>query len=133
MTDSSLRAKGREIRSQLVGSEFARKLDAEVYTDRHMEKFAEITQEHIFGTLWARPGLDLKTKCMITIVSDVATGATEALGLHIRFGLNHGWTEDDISDAIIHLTGYVGVPLTRKALVVAREVFEAYRMEQARV
>ena len=36
--------------------------------------FAEVTQETIFGTLWTRPGLDLKTRALICVISDTATG-----------------------------------------------------------
>ena len=44
-----------------------------------MEKFAEVTQENIFGNLWTRPGLDLKTRAMITVISDASTGRTPEL------------------------------------------------------
>ena len=52
----------------------AKKLDGSVYTDPIMEKFAEVTQESIFGSLWTRPGLDLKTRALICVISDAATG-----------------------------------------------------------
>jgi len=123
MADPELRAKGREIRRKLVGDVCADKLDREVYTDRHMEKFAEITQEVLFAQLWTRPGLDLKTKSLVTVITDVSTGITEALGLHVRFCRIHGWSEDEIVEAILHCIGYIGVPLVRRAVIVARQVF----------
>ena len=121
------------MRRTLVGDVMADRLDREVYTDRHMEKFAEITQEVLFAQLWTRKGLDLKTKSLITMISDVSTGATEALGLHIRFCRIHGWSEDEVVESILHLIGYVGVPLTRKALIVARQVFAEMNAEAAAV
>jgi alkylhydroperoxidase/carboxymuconolactone decarboxylase family protein YurZ len=48
---------------------------------------------------------------------------TEALGMHVRFCRNHGWSEDEIVEAIIHCMGYVGVPLVGKALVTTSQVF----------
>ena len=48
------------MRRKLMGDAFADKIDKTVYDDPLMEKFAEVTQETIFGTLWTRPGLDLK-------------------------------------------------------------------------
>ena len=57
MADSPLRAKGRAMRRKLMGDAYADKLDSSLYTDPIMEKFAEVTQETIFGTLWTRPGL----------------------------------------------------------------------------
>ena len=131
MRKNDLRERGRAMRRKLVGDVMADRLDHEVYTDRHMEKFAEITQEVLFAQLWTRQGLDLKTKSLITMISDVATGATEALGLHVRFCRIHGWSEDEVVESILHLIGYVGVPLTRKALIVARQVFVEMNAEAA--
>lgn len=129
MDDSILRAKGREIRRNLMGEAYAAKLDKTVYTNPIMEKFAEVTQQAVFGTLWDRPGLDLKTRTLICVISDTATGRAPELKLHLRFALNHGWTEDELAEAILHLTGYVGAPLVREALLTATEVFEEIRAE----
>jgi alkylhydroperoxidase/carboxymuconolactone decarboxylase family protein YurZ len=128
MADAVLRERGREIRRTLVGDVCADKLDREVYTDRHMEKFAEITQEIVFAQLWDRPGLDLKTKSMLTVITDISTGNVESLGLHVRFCRIHGWSEDEIVDAMIHCLAYLGVPLVRKGIIVARQVFEEMRV-----
>jgi len=129
MTDPVLRETGRAMRRKLVGDTCAEKLDREVYTDLHMEKLAEVTQEILFAQLWTRPGLDLKTRSLVTLISDVSTGNVEALRLHVRFARNHGWSEDELVEAILHLIGYVGVPLVRRSLIAAREAFEEIRAE----
>jgi hypothetical protein len=90
MTDNPLRAKGRAMRCNLMGAAHADKLDQQLYTDPIMEKFAALTQETVFGTLWTRPELDLKTMTLICVVSDTATGRTPELKLHIRFGAQPG-------------------------------------------
>ena len=131
MADSPLRAKGRAMRRKLVGEAYADMLDKGLYTDPIMEKFAELTQEMLFGTLWTRPGLDLKTRTHICVVSDAATGRVPELKVHLRFARNHGWTEDELVETLLHLLGYVGAPLVREALVAATEVFEEMRAEQA--
>ena len=129
MTDSPLRDKGRAMRRNLMGAAYADKLDQQLYTDPIMEKFAAVTQEAVFGTLWTRPGLDLKTRTLICVISDTATGRAPELKLHIRFARNHGWTEDELVEAILHLLGYVGAPLVREALLVAKETFAEMRAE----
>ena len=129
MADTTLREKGRAMRRKLMGDKFAGKLDSAVYTDPIMQKFAEVTQEMIFGTLWTRPGLDLKTRALICVISDTATGRTPELKLHVRFARNQGWTEDELAEALIHLVGYVGAPLVREALLTANEVFEEMRAD----
>jgi 4-carboxymuconolactone decarboxylase len=130
MTDSPLRAKGRAMRRELLGAAHADKIDREIYADPIMEKFAALTQETIFGTLWGRPGLDLKTRTLICVISDTATGRTPELKLHLRFARNHGWSEDELVEAILHLSGYVGAPLVREALLVAKETFAELRAEK---
>src|SRR5450631_2185769 len=127
MADSPLRAKGRAMRRKLMGDAFANKLDSSVYKDPIMEKFAEVTQETMFGTLWTRPGLDLKTRALICVISDASTGRAPELVLHLRFARNQGWTEDELSEALLHLAGYVGAPLVREAMLTAVEVFKDMR------
>ena len=129
MADSPLREKGRAMRRQLMGESYAAKLDGQVYTDPIMEKFAEVTQETIFGTLWTRPGLDLKTRALICVISDAATGREAELKLHLRFARNQGWTEDELAEALLHLTGYIGAPLVRGAMLTAVEFFKEMRLE----
>ena len=129
MADSPLRAKGRAIRRTLMGDTYADRLDKNLYSDPIMDKFAEVTQETIFGTLWTRPGLDLKTRALICIVSDAATGRTPELKLHVRFARNHGWTEDEIVESLLHLLGYIGAPLVREALLATKDAFTEMRAE----
>ena len=128
--NDTLRDKGRAMRRKLVGEAYADKLDREVYTDPHMERFAEVTQEVLFAQLWNRPGLDLKTRALITIISDASTGVTSALKMHIRFGRVQGWTEDELVESLLHLLGYVGAPLVREAVLAASEVFAEMRAEE---
>ncbi|MBN8871930.1 MAG: carboxymuconolactone decarboxylase family protein [Rhodospirillales bacterium] len=125
------REAGRAMRRKLMGEAFAAKLDKQVYDDPMMEKFAAYTQEAVFGTLWTRPGLDLKTRALIVVISDTAQGRTPELELHLRFARNQGWTEDELSEAILHLAGYIGAPLVREALLTAKQVFAEMRAESA--
>jgi 4-carboxymuconolactone decarboxylase len=113
-----------------MGETYAAQLDQAVYTDPIMEKFAGVTQETIFGTLWTRPGLDLKTRALICVVSDTAQGRTPELKLHLRFARNQGWTEDELAEALLHMTGYVGAPLVREAMLTASAVFKEMREEK---
>jgi 4-carboxymuconolactone decarboxylase len=129
MADSPRREAGRAMRRKLMGEAYAKKLDGAVYSDPIMEKFAEVTQETIFGTLWTRSGLDLKTRALICVISDTATGRYEELKLHLRFARNQGWTEDELAEALVHLTGYIGAPLVRGAMLTAVELFKDMRTE----
>ncbi len=129
MSDSTRRERGRAMRRKLMGDAFAEKIDKAVYNDPLREKFAEVTQETIFGTLWTRPGLDLKTRALICVISDTATGRTPELKLHLRFARNQGWSEDELGEALLHLAGYVGAPLVREAMLTARDTFAEMQTE----
>lgn len=119
----------RNMRQELLGKDFAAKLDKAVYTDPMMDKFAVVARQIAFGTVWTRPGLDLKTRTMITLVSDATNGRHDELELHVRMARNQGWTEDEITEALIHLAAYVGLPLCREAMLVSRKVFGEMRNE----
>ncbi|MDR3535901.1 MAG: carboxymuconolactone decarboxylase family protein [Acetobacteraceae bacterium] len=129
MAENSRREAGRAMRRKLMGDAFADKVDQTVYSDPIMQKFAEVTQETIFGTLWTRPGLDLKTRALICVISDAAQGRDPELKLHLRFARNQGWTEDELAEALLHLAGYVGAPLVREAMLTARDTFAEMRAE----
>ena len=127
MANEELIAKGMEMRRILVGKVMADKLDREVYTDPHMQKFSELFNELIFSQVWPRGVIDLKTRTLITMISDATAGAHDALALHVRFCRIHGWSEDEIIECFIHLTAYIGIPLVRKAILVASKTFQEMR------
>ena len=66
---------------------------------------------------------------LIVVISDVAQGRDPELKLHLRFARNQGWTEEEITEAILHLAAYVGLPLCREAMLCTRKVFEQMRKE----
>ena len=127
MAESEAYRKGREIRRQLLGDDFVEQATRTVYTDPMMRKFIDTATETVFGTLWSRPGLDLKTRTLICVVSDAATARVEELALHLRMALRQGWTEDELSEVLLHLMGYVGAPLVREAFITAKKVFAEVR------
>lgn len=123
MPKSEAYQKGREIRRKLMGDALADKLASTVYTNPIMEKFADYASEAVFGLLWTRPGLDLKTRALICVVSDTCTGRWPELELHLKMARRQGWTEDELTEALLHLSGYIGVPSIREAMIIASEVF----------
>jgi 4-carboxymuconolactone decarboxylase len=132
MSDGELYAKGAAMRRQLYGEAAADRSARDVYTDPMMKKFLDIATENVFGALWTRPGLDLKTRTMICVVSDVATGREPELAIHLRFALRQGWTEEELTEAMLHLSGYIGLPLVRGAMLMAKKTFAEIRAEQGK-
>ena len=130
MADSELYRKGMAMRRQLLGEEYVARVGREVYDDPQMQKFIDVATETVFGALWTRPGLDLKTRALICVVSDAATGRAPELALHLRMAVRQGWSEDELVEVLLHLTGYVGAPVIRESMLVAKKVFAEIRTEK---
>ena len=131
MAKSAMHKKGSAVREELMGKAMAEKMAKTVYNDPLMEGFADWTREAVFGLLWTRPGLDLKTRALITVITDTSTAAWPELRIHLRMARNQGWTEAELGEALLHTAGYIGAPSVREALLVAREVFAEMRGEAA--
>ena len=116
-------AKGRKIRQELIGDKLIGDMAKSVYIDPIMQKFGDYATDAVFGGLWGRPGLDLKTRTLICVISDTSTGRWPEFKIHLRMARRQGWTEDELSEALLHLSGYVGLPLVREAMLIARETF----------
>ena len=129
MPDSEAYRKGSEMRRKLLGDAYVEKAGKTTYDDPMMRKFIDTATETIFGTLWTRPGLDLKTRTLICVISDAATAHEAELEIHLRMALRQGWTEEQLSEALIHLLGYCGAPTARDAMLVASRVFAEVRAE----
>ena len=129
MSESDSYKAGTDIRRRLVGDEKTDQLDKDVYGDPIMKKFADHAREILFGALWTRPGLDLKTRALICVVSDTSQGQWHVLPTHLRMARNQGWTEDELVEALLHLSGYIGLPPVRQALLLACDTFAEMKAE----
>ena len=130
MSESETYRRGDALRRQLLGDEYVERINKTTYADPTMRKFIDVATETVFGALWARPGLDLKTRTLVCVVSDAATGREPELAIHLRMALRQGWTEEELTEVLLHLSGYVGVPIIREAMLVAKQVFADTRAER---
>src|SRR5258705_8675636 len=102
MAASELYQKGQEMRRQLLGEAYAERVNQTTYNDPLMKKFIDVATETVFGALWTRPGLDLKTRALICVVSDAATARTPELALHLRMARAKARTEAGLSQVLLH-------------------------------
>ena len=129
MPESEAYRRGSEMRRQLLGEAFADRMADDVYADPMMKEFGDYAREAVFGLLWTRPGLDLKTRTLLCVASDTATGRWPELAIHLRMARRQGWSEEELTEALLHLGGYIGLPSVREAMLTAREVFAEMRAE----
>ncbi|MEB7601654.1 carboxymuconolactone decarboxylase family protein [Raoultella terrigena] len=86
--------------------------------------FARYLVEFPFGDIYARPGLDLRSREIATIAALTASGnAAPQLKVHIAAGLHVGLTQEEIVEVIMQMAVYAGFPAALNGLFAAKEVF----------
>ena len=86
--------------------------------------FAHLNDDVLFGEVWNEQAIDLKTKCIVTVVSLMASGITDtSLGYHLQNAKNNGVTKEEIAAVITHATMYVGWPKGWAVFRQAKEIW----------
>lgn len=83
----------------------------------------EIVTEVVFGRVWSRPQLDLRTRSVANIAALTALGRLPQLKSHILNGLNSGLSKEEIIEVLIQMAFYAGVPAVSSAFQIAKEAF----------
>jgi 4-carboxymuconolactone decarboxylase len=86
--------------------------------------FQDLVTRHAWGDIWTRPGLDHRTRSLITIAMLAAGGRNEELNLHIRATRNTGATPDEVKEVLLQVAVYAGVPAANSAFRIAKTAFE---------
>jgi 4-carboxymuconolactone decarboxylase len=84
----------------------------------------EFITRNAWGNVWQRPGLDLKTRSLVTVAMLTALGKQTELKGHVRGALNNGATPEEIREIMLHATVYCGFPAAIEAFRSATEVVE---------
>ena len=93
--------------------------------------FTQPIQDHIsraaWGDVWQRPGLDRKTRSLVTVAMLAALGKQHELKGHVRGALNNGASVEEIQEVLLHAAIYCGIPTAVEAFRTAAEVVEQPR------
>ena len=87
-------------------------------------KLAELTDDVLFGDVWARAELSPRDRSLITVAALIANGNTEQLPSHLIRARENGITEAELAEVMTHLAFYAGWPRAISAIQVAKEVFK---------
>jgi 4-carboxymuconolactone decarboxylase len=93
-------------------------------------KLVQLTDEVLFGDVWARPQLSQRDRSLVTISALIAMNRPDQLRSHLARARDNGVTEDEIVESITHLAFYAGWPSAITAVTVAKEVFERKLLER---
>jgi 4-carboxymuconolactone decarboxylase len=112
--------KGMAVRTQLWGEKGVKAGDE--FLSGFDPDFGKFLNDELFGGIWARPGLPIKARSMITIAALIALGRGAELRVHMRGALKLGITHTELKEMIFHLSQYSGVPTAVEAIRAFTEV-----------
>ena len=112
---------GMDVRRSVLGSAHVDR--AEARKTPFDEDFQRFITEGAWGSVWARPGLDRRTRSMLVIALMAALGHEEELAMHIRATRNTGATREDVKEVLLVVAVYAGVPAANSAIRIAKEVY----------
>ena len=105
----------------------------EVLGDAHVDRavagstaftadFQDLITRYAWGDIWTRPGLDRRSRSLITLTALVARGHHEELAMHVRAARRNGLTVDEIKELLLQTAIYCGVPDANTAFRIASKV-----------
>jgi 4-carboxymuconolactone decarboxylase len=119
---------GMAIRRQVLGEDHVDRSEANKTSfDADFQRF--IT-ETAWGSVWSRPGLDRKTRHLITIAMMAALGKEHELAMHIRATANTGVTQEEVKEVLMQVAIYAGVPAANTAIAIAKSVYSESAEEE---
>ncbi|QYJ96643.1 4-carboxymuconolactone decarboxylase [Shewanella alkalitolerans] len=120
---------GLAIRREVMGDSFV---------DRALSSASDFTQplqelvtRNAWGEVWAREGLDRRTRSLITIATLAALKASTELKGHVRGALRNGCTVEEIQEVLLHSTVYCGMPAGVEAFRAANEVISEWQQGES--
>jgi 4-carboxymuconolactone decarboxylase len=121
MPDSDRYERGMKIRRQVLG---------DAHVDRAAgnatsfdQDFQRYITEAAWGDVWSRPGLDHRTRHLVTLALLAALGRDAELEMHVRATRNTGVTPEELKEVFLHVAVYAGVPAANSAFAAAKRVY----------
>lgn len=108
----------------------------EVLGDEHVDRavaavtpltgaFQEFITRTAWGDIWARPGLDRRTRSCVTLAILTALRAENEIALHVQAAVRNGVTREEIAEILLHTAIYAGVPAANAAFAIAQRTLDA--------
>ena len=121
MTDPAFE-QGLRVRREVLGDEHVDA--AQARTTELTADFQSLITRYAWGEIWARPGLDRRTRSCITLAMLVALGRHEELAMHVRAAVRNGLSREEIKEVLLQTAVYCGVPTANSAFAVAERVLD---------
>jgi 4-carboxymuconolactone decarboxylase len=119
MEDRKRHEEGMKIRREVLGNAHVDRAISQ--QNEFTADFQDLITRYAWGEIWTRPGLDRKTRSLITIGMMIALNRADELRLHLRGALNNSVTREEIREVLLHSAIYCGVPAANSAFHIAAE------------
>jgi 4-carboxymuconolactone decarboxylase len=113
---------GMAVRREVLGDSYVEQANSK--TTAFTRDFQQIVTEFAWGTIWTRPGLDRRSRSVVTLTALIARGHHDELALHLRGALRNGLSRDEIKEVLLQAAVYCGVPDANAAFRVAERVLD---------
>ncbi|GAB3268476.1 4-carboxymuconolactone decarboxylase [Kineosporia babensis] len=113
---------GAAVRREVLGEAHVER--AAAATTGFTSDFQQFITDYAWGGIWTRPGLDRRSRSMITLTALIARGHHDELALHVRAARTNGLTDDEIKEVILHSAVYCGVPAANTAFRIAQKALQ---------
>jgi 4-carboxymuconolactone decarboxylase len=115
------------MRKSVLGAEHVARAEANK-TDFDAD-FQRIITESAWGTIWTRPGIDKKTRHLLTLAIIAALGKHDELAMHIRATRNTGVTPEEVREVFMQVLVYAGAPAANSAFGIAKRIYKELESE----
>src|SRR5215217_6975207 len=88
------------------------------------EPFQDFITRFAWGDVRSRPGLDRRTRSIITLAALTSLRAENEIAMHVRAAITNGLTKEEIAEVLLHTGVYAGVPAANAAFAIAHKVLE---------
>ncbi|VXB13988.1 4-carboxymuconolactone decarboxylase [Aeromicrobium sp. 9AM] len=119
-TVAEVREAGMTVRREVLGDAHVDRAIAS--TTELTADFQDFITQYAWGSVWTRPGLDRRSRSLITLTALVARGHHEELAMHLRAARTNGLTNDEIKELLLQTAIYCGVPDANTAFRIAQDV-----------
>jgi 4-carboxymuconolactone decarboxylase len=122
-SDDDRRATGMSVRREVLGDAHVDR--AVAATTDFTAPFQDLITRYAWGDVWAREGLDRRTRSCITLAVLTTLRADGEVAMHVRAALRNGVSREEIGEVLLHTAVYAGVPAANAAFAIAQSVFDA--------
>lgn len=120
-TDSDER--GMRVRREVLGDDHVDRAIAA--TDPFTADFQALITRYAWGDVWARPGLDRRTRSCVTLALLSSLGSEEEFEMHLAAAVRNGVTREEITEVLLQVAVYAGVPRANRAFAIAQAAFRS--------